>query len=175
MESLFHEIISERESSPAPQAHSELPSLLAAEGHTTPGLTQSQASLVQAVATDTAAASEEEMTSVVLEEDRGINVNGENLGGLIGLSAVGVSETTGSMETDGLGLGLTYDQLESDMMDLGNYIGESVPSPESSAVWSNIGLTLEAFLEILPGAQDLTDSAPVTNVFETLEGRVGLV
>ncbi|KAF5383463.1 hypothetical protein D9757_006111 [Collybiopsis confluens] len=175
MESLFHEIISERESSPPPHAYSGLSSLLTAERHSTPGLPQSQDSLVQALAANTAAASEEEMTGVVLEEDRGMNVNGENSGGLIGLGMVGMSGTTGSMETDGLSFGLTYDQLESDMTELGNFIGESVPSPESSAAWSNIGLTLEAFLDILPGAQDLTDSAPISNVFEALEGRVGLV
>lgn len=171
MESLFQEIISERESSPAPQAHSELPSFIATEGHSAPGLSQT-------VAAHTASTSEKEMTSEASEGDRRMSVSGVSLGGLIGLGAVGVSETTGSMESDSMDLGLSYDRLENDMMDLGNYIGESTPSPESSATWSDIGLTLdtlEAFLDILPGAQDVTDSTPSTGLWESLEGRVGLV
>jgi hypothetical protein len=173
MESLFHEIISESESSPAPQAHSELASSLT-KGHSNPGLSQSKDPLSKTVAAHTATAIKEEMTSEALEGDRRMSVSGMSLGRSSGSSAVGVSET-GSMETDELSLSLSYDHLENDMMDLGNYIGESVSSSETSVAWSDIGTALEAFLDTLPGTQDLTDSNLPSGLWETLEGRVGLV
>jgi hypothetical protein len=174
MESLFREIISERESSPAPQAHSQLSSL-PTESLTTRGLPQSQNPSSQAVAAHTASVSEEEMTTGDLEGDRRMSVSGLSLGGSTGSSAVGVSGTTRSTEVDGLGLGLGYDHLENDMMDLSDYIGDSMTPSESSATWSDLGLTLEAFLDILPSAQDTHDNAATNGLWESFEGRVALV
>jgi hypothetical protein len=122
-----------------------------------------------------AAASEEEMTIGTLEGNRRMSVSGLSLGGLSGLSAAGVSETTGSTEVDGLGLGLSYNHLENDMMDLSDYNGDSMTSSESSAPWSDIGLTLEALLDILPTAQDVAGGASTNGLWESFEGRVALV
>ncbi|KAJ3866694.1 hypothetical protein EV359DRAFT_79313 [Lentinula novae-zelandiae] len=160
MESLFREIISDSESSPVTQTHSELVSL-PTESHSTYGLAQPKEFHSQATS------AEEEMTIGLLDRDRRMRVDG--------LSVVHLNEANGSTEVDGLDLGLNHGRIENHMMDLSDYIGESASSPESSAPWSDIGLTLEAFLDILPGAQDVNDDIPTTGLWESLEGRIGLV
>ncbi|KAJ3855234.1 hypothetical protein EV368DRAFT_79845 [Lentinula lateritia] len=158
MESLFREIISDSESSPVTQTHSEFVSL-PTESHSTYGLAQRKEFHSQATS------AEKEMTIGL--RDRRMRVDG--------LSAVHLYEANGSTEVDGLDLGLNHGRIENDMMDLSDYIGESASSPESSAAWSDIGLTLEAFLDILPGAQDVDKHIPTTGLWESSEGRIGLV
>jgi len=158
MESLFREIISEseRESSPIPQTQSLSPG----------GLPLSQA-----------ASAEKEMT-IDLEGGRRTSVSGLSLGGSTGSSTVGVSGS-GSETAASTGLGLGYNHLENDdmMMDLSDYLGANSDSNDVATSWSDIGLTLEAFLDILPSTQDVAGSSPTTTngLWESLEGRVALV
>jgi len=83
-----------------------------------------------------------------------------SLGGSSIAGGVTGGTTTTTTTTGANVLDLAFD---SDMMD---YTGET---------WSDIGLTLEAFLDILPTAQDAVDNTPANGLWESIEGRVGLV